>query len=312
MLQSKQGVDSLKMTAAEMNADKHESKRDAMERIISLLGEPYYRDEFTALYHGDCTDMLNNIPANSIDLTVTSPPYNIGKEYEDILNIDTYLNWCEQWVQLIHSATSSDGSFWLNLGYISIPGSAKAIPISYLLWPRIPFFLIQEIVWNYSAGVAGRRFYSPRNEKFLWYVADEDNYTFNLDAVRDPNVKYPNQKKNGKLKVNPLGKNPSDVWQIAKVTSGSGRSSTERTAHPAQFPVQLIDRIVKASSNEFDIVLDPFMGSGSTAEACRRNNRFSIGFEINAQYLDIQKRRLAEIDKELRSKHYRTQEGLFD
>ncbi|MFM6250745.1 MAG: site-specific DNA-methyltransferase, partial [Dolichospermum sp.] len=113
-----------------------------------------------------------------------------------------------------------------------------------LLWDKIPFYLIQEIVWNYGAGVAGSKFFSPRNEKFLWYVKNPEAYTFNLDDIRDPNVKYPNQKKNGKIKVNPLGKNPTDVWEFPKVTSGQNRSSKERTPHPAQFPSAVIQRII--------------------------------------------------------------------
>jgi adenine-specific DNA-methyltransferase len=127
-------------------------------------------------------------------------------------------------------------------GYLSVPSRTKAIPIPYLLWDRVPFYLIQEIVWNYGSGVAGSKLFSPRNEKFLWYVKDYENYTFNLDEVRDPNVKYPNQKKNGKIKVNPKGKNPTDVWEFPKVTSGKNRSSKERTDHPAQFPVAVIER----------------------------------------------------------------------
>ena len=182
--------------------------------------------------------------------------------------------------------------FFLNLGYISVQDRAKAMPIPYLIWSKIDLFLIQEIVWNYGAGVAGRLFFSPRNEKWLWYVKDQKNYTFNLDDVRDPNVKYPNQKKNGKLKCNPLGKNPTDVWQIPKVTSGKDRSSDERTAHPAQFPVDLISRILLACSNQGDIVLDPFAGSGSLLEAALLTGRKAIGLEIEPRYVDIARKRL--------------------
>jgi adenine-specific DNA-methyltransferase len=156
----------------------------------------------------------------------------------------------------------------------------------------VPFFLMQEIVWHYGAGVAGRKFYSPRNEKFLWYVKDADKYTFNLDAVRDPNVKYPNQKKNGKIKVNAAGKNPSDVWQFPKVTSGKNRASKERTAHPAQFPLAVIERILKASTNAGDLVLDPFIGSGSTAIASLALHRPVIGFEIRRDYCTMAARRI--------------------
>lgn len=173
-----------------------------------------------------------------------------------------------------------------------MPDRAKAIPIPYLLWDRVPFYLIQEVVWNYGAGVAARTSFSPRNEKFLWYVRDPENYTFNLDDVRDPNVKYPNQRKNGKLRCNPLAKNPSDVWQFPKVTSGKNRSSKERTPHPAQFPTAVVDRIIKACSNPGDVILDPFMGSGSLAEAALRAGRKAVGFEINADYVDLTAERL--------------------
>lgn len=126
----------------------------------------------------------------------------------------------------------------------------------------------------------------------MWYVRDPENYKFNLDDVRDPNVKYPNQRKNGKLRCNPLGKNPSDVWQFPKVTSGKNRSSKERTPHPAQYPTAVVDRIIKACSNPGDVILDPFMGSGSLAEAALRAGRKAIGLEINADYVDLTAERL--------------------
>lgn len=236
---------------------------------------------------GDCLDVMRQMPDGCVDLAVTSPPYNIGKEYEKVLPLQEYLEWCEDWIAEVHRLTLADGAFWLNLGYLSIPGRAKAIPIPYLLWSRIPFFLIQEVVWNYGAGVAGRKFFSPRNEKFLWYVKNEKNYTFNLNDVRDPNVKYPNQKKNGKIKVNPLGKNPTDVWQFPKVTSGTNRQSKERTPHPAQFPVVVIERIIKASSNKGDLVFDPFIGSGTTAVVAQALGRYFFGCDINPEYVKM-------------------------
>lgn len=136
------------------------------------------------------------------------------------------------------------------------------------------------------------KFFSPRNEKFLWYVKDPNNYIFNLDDIRDPNVKYPNQKKNGKIKVNPLGKNPTDVWSFPKVTSGKNRASKERTSHPAQFPITVIDRIIKASSYEGDLIIDPFLGSGTTAIAALSLNRQVIGFEIKPEYCEIATQRI--------------------
>lgn len=260
--------------------------------IRATLGKPYYEDESILLYHGDCVELLDRFPKESIDLTVTSPPYNIGKEYESLRTVESYVSWCEDWMRRIHSVAKPTGAFWLNVGYFEVPEKGLAVPIVYYLWDKSSFYMMQEIVWNYGAGVACRNRLSPRNEKLLWYVKDPANYTFNLDEIRDPDVKYPNQKKNGKLKCNPLGKNPSDVWQIAKVTSGSKRASPERTAHPAQFPVELISRVVLASSNLGEVVLDPFMGSGSTAEVALRTGRKAVGFEIDERYLELSAKRL--------------------
>jgi adenine-specific DNA-methyltransferase len=255
--------------------------------VAKFLGRPFFEAPGCLIYNMDSLEGMRRIPKTSIELTVTSPPYNIGKEYEHSLSIDEYLVWCQKWVSEIYRVTRLYGAFWLNLGYLSLEKRAKAIPIPYLLWDKIPFYLVQEIVWNYGAGVAGRKFFSPRNEKFLWYVKNENQYTFNLDAVRDPNVKYPYQKKNGKIKVNPIGKNPSDVWQFPKVTSGRDRASKERTAHPAQFPEAVIERIIKVSSNPGDVILDPFMGSGTVAVVALNLQRPVIGFELREDYCRI-------------------------
>ncbi|MDR3348231.1 MAG: site-specific DNA-methyltransferase, partial [Acidaminococcales bacterium] len=161
-----------------------------------------------------------------------------------------------------------------------------------------PLYLNQEIIWNYSAGVACKNYLSPRNEKILWYVKDSKNYVFNLDAIRDKNVKYPNSKRNGKSRVNTLGKNPSDVWEIAKVTTGYNRSSEERTPHPCQFPTDLIDRLVIGFTNSGGIVFDPFIGSGTTFESCIKNRRYCVGFEIKPEYCKIAKNRIKNLQSQ--------------
>jgi adenine-specific DNA-methyltransferase len=135
----------------------------------------------------------------------------------------------------------------------------------------------------------------------LWYVKDPNQYTFHLDAIRDPDVKYPNQKKNGRLRCNTIGKNPSDVWQIAKVTSGESRASPERTPHPAQFPLDLVNRIVVGFSNAGDLVLDPFMGSGTVAISCLQNKRRVIGMEISPDYCELAARRIKRFLNDKRS-----------
>ena len=267
-----------------------------LQVVRELLGKPAYEGPQMLLYEADAISALQQLPDSMFPLTVTSPPYNIGKEYEVVLPLSEYLDWTEKWIREVYRVTNSVGAFWLNLGYLPIPQRGRAVPLPYLVWDRVPFFLVQEIVWYYGAGVANRHSFSPRNEKFLWYVKNLEQYVFNLEDVRDPNVKYPNQKKGGKLRVNPRGKNPTDVWQIPKVTTGEGlngrRASKERTTHPAQFPEAVIARIIRACSNPGDIVLDPFMGSGTTAKVALELGRFSVGFEINAHYIDIAVKRL--------------------
>lgn len=263
-----------------------------IKKVKEALGKPSYENNGILIYNMDCLEAMKKLPAGIFSQTITSPPYNIGKEYESIKQLHHYIDWCESWMNEIYRLSRDNGSFWLNVGYLSVEGKGLAVPIPYLLWDKNPFYLIQEIVWNYAAGVACRNRLSPRNEKILWYVKNQNNYTFNLDPIRDPDVKYPNQKKNGKLKCNPLGKNPSDVWQIAKVTSGKNRASKERTSHPAQFPIEMIDRIIKAGSNNNELVLDPFMGSGTTAIAALMNGRSVVGFEINEDYIDIISQRI--------------------
>ncbi len=121
--------------------------------LVSALGKPYWSDNTAAVYHTDALVALATLPAESVALTVTSPPYNIGKEYEQSLPAEDYIAWCGDWINAVHRAASPEGAFWLNLGYVALPDRAKAIPIPYLLWDRVPFYLVQEVVWNYGAGV---------------------------------------------------------------------------------------------------------------------------------------------------------------
>jgi adenine-specific DNA-methyltransferase len=261
-----------------------------LHHIKKIVGEPYYEDHNVLLYNMDCLDFMRKLNNPVIDLTITSPPYNIGKEYEDERKIDEYLHWSQIWIEEVYKITKNNGAFWLNLGYFKVPLKGHAVPIPYLLWDKTRFYFLQEIVWHYGAGVAAWRIFAPRNEKFLWYVKNKHDYTFNLDAIRDKEVKYPTQKKNGKLKVNPNGKNPTNVWSIPKVTSGRGNH--ERTPHPAQSPLAVIDRIVKSCSTRNDIVFDPFLGSGTMALSAVMNNRCAIGCEIKPKYLEIAKSRI--------------------
>lgn len=278
---------------------------ERLEKIKDILGKPYYENDYGLIFNCDCYQALKQLPEETIDCTITSPPYNIGKEYEEVTNLHQYIEWLSRIFKETAHATKGNGSLFLNLGYLKIESVARAIPIPYLLWDKIPMFFQQEIVWNYGAGVACKNYLSPRNEKICWYVKDKDNYSFNLDDIRDPNVLYPNQKKNGKLRCNTIGKNPSDVWQIAKVTSGKDRSSEERTAHPAQFPEDLITRIVKGFTNVGNLLLDPFMGSGTVASVAMQENRYFLGFEISTAYCEIISKRLRKKEVDIKSDLFR-------
>ena len=269
-------------------------------KLSRTLGEPYYSKNGFILYQADSVESLQQIALSGIklDLTVTSPPYNIGKEYESPMSADEYIKWCSNWMCQIYELTKPYGAFWLNVGYLEVPEKGLCVPIPYLLWNKSPFYLLQEIVWQYGAGVSTKHRLSPRNEKWLFYVKNRDQYTFNLDDIRDPNVKYPNQKKNGKYRCNPLGKNPSDVWEFPKVTTGTKRSSKERTGHPAQFPLGIVERVIKASSNQAELVLDPFAGSGSAGVAAVGLGRIFLGFEIRSDYCEIAAKRFEQFLKE--------------
>ena len=288
------------------------SRYQAVEKKLrNNFGDPFYSDSGFILYQGDLSNFLERLSTTDlrIDLTITSPPYNIGKEYENLMSIDDYVNWCSSWMHQIHRVTKSTGSFWLNVGYLEVPDKGLCVPIPYLLWDKSPFYLLQEVVWQYGAGVSTKYRLSPRNEKWLFYIKNSQEYTFNLDDIRDPNVKYPNQKKNGKFRCNPLGKNPSDVWEFPKVTTGEKRSSKERTGHPAQFPLGVIERIVQASSRQAEIVLDPFAGSCSSGIAALGLGRLFIGFEIRADYCEMAVQRFKAFQQERRDAF--SQKSLF-
>jgi adenine-specific DNA-methyltransferase len=268
--------------------------------LIQAIGKPFYSDRGFIIYKGEALELLDKLSQYEfqVDLILTSPPYNIGKEYERPMPVANYIKWCHKWMRCIFDITKENGAFWLNAGYLEIPEKGLCVPIPYLLWDKTEFYLLQEIVWQYGAGVSTKRRLCPRNEKWLFYVKNPKAYTFNLDDIRDPNVKYPNQKKNGKFRCNPLGKNPSDVWEFPKVTTGAKRSSKERAGHPAQFPLGVVERIVRAASNQGEIIFDPFSGSASAGIAAYGLGRLFIGFEKREDYCQMAVDRFEALKKE--------------
>lgn len=244
--------------------------------------------EFNKIYNMDCIEGIKLLDDGSVDLIVTSPPYNAKKEYEDELTLEEYRKFASEWVKECIRVLKPNGSFWLNVGYTKL-GKNETMPLTYLYYPLINIPLIQEIVWHYEGGMSYKKRFTHRTERWMWFSKNPDKLTFNLDDVRDITLNRTIDKRN-----HPLGKNPTDYWYFDRVVSGTGKVS-EKTAHPCQFPEKMIERIIKACSNESEIILDPFMGSGTTAFVSKKLNRNYIGFELNEEYIEIANKRLENI-----------------
>ena len=250
------------------------------------------------LYKGDCLEIMKDIADESIDLVITSPPYNANKdygEYNDNKTIEEYKEFAEKWVCEVSRILKPNGSFWINLGYIK-SGNNQTIPLTYIYYSLIDIPLIQEIVWHYEGGMSYKKRFTHRTERWQWYCKNPKKVIFNLDDVRDITLNRTKDKRN-----NPLGKNPTDYWYYDRVVSGNGKCK-EKTLHPCQFPTKMIERIIKACSNENNIILDCFMGSGSTGIACLNTNRKFIGIEQDDKYFDIAKDRINQTLEENKQK----------
>lgn len=225
----------------------------------------------------DCITGLSEIKSDSVDLVVTSPPYNAGKEYEGDLSVEQYREFAKAWTHHIPRVLKNNGSFWLNVGYTKT-GNNTTLPLTYLYFPIIEMPFVQEIVWHYEGGMPYKKRFTHRTERWMWFSSNPDSMTFNLDAVRDMSLNRTDDRRN-----NPLGKNPTDYWFFDRVVSGTGKVK-EKTNHPCQFPEKMIERIVKACSNPNELILDPFMGSGTTARVAKRLGRQYLGFEKDDKY----------------------------
>ena len=246
-----------------------------------------------ALWEGDVEVFLDNLSnEQKFDLVITSPPYNIGKSYEIKKQLDEYLNWQERIISKIVPRIKETGSICWQVG--NFIDNGQIIPLDIELSPIFKKFNLQlrnRIIWQFGHGLHNKKRFSGRYEVILWYTKSDD-YTFNLDDVRIPS-KYPAKRhfkgpKKGQLSGNPLGKNPEDVWSIPNVKS----NHIEKSNHPCQFPVGLIEKLVLALSNENNLVFDPFSGSGSAGVASAIHKRYFWGAEIIKEYVNISKKRI--------------------
>jgi adenine-specific DNA-methyltransferase len=238
-------------------------------------------------------DFVKLIGEKSIKLLVTSPPYNIGKSYEVRSDRKLYLDDQERLIKECARVISDDGSICWQVG--NHVDSGEIFPLDILLYPifiKLGFKLRNRIVWHFEHGLHCSKRLSGRHETILWFTKGDD-YTFNLDPIRVPS-KYPGKKhfkgpKAGQLSGNPLGKNPGDVWIFPNVKN----NHVEKTEHPCQFPVELVERLVLSLTNVGDTVFDPYAGVGSSIIGAIKHQRNGIGCEIDSRYVGIGKERIS-------------------
>lgn len=255
---------------------------------------------------GDCGDTLCRLPEGLAKLIITSPPYNLGKVYERATKLDEYFEALNPIVNQLVRVLSPEGSLCWQVGnYVE---KSEIFPLDvfyYQFFKAHGLKLRNRVIWHFGHGLHASKRFSGRYEVLLWFTKS-DTYTFNLDAVRVPS-KYPGKKyfkgkKHGQLSGNPLGKNPSDVWQIVRQDWESAlwnipnvkANHREKTIHPCQFPIELVERCVLALTDEGDWVLDPFSGVGSALLAALRHKRRALGCEKEEKYVEIARDRVAD------------------
>lgn len=245
--------------------------------------------EFGQIYHADAIDVLNALPNESIDLIFVDPPYNIGKNFagkKDKWETDEdYLLWCYKWIDLCICKLKPHGSMY-------IMTSTQFMPY-FDLYIRKFLSIMSRIVWSYdSSGVQAKKYYGSLYEPILFCVKDKNDYTFNADQIMveaktgakrnliDYRKNPPQPYKNEKV--------PGNVWNFNRVRY----RMDEYENHPSQKPISMLERIIKASSNEGDVVLDPFCGTFTTCFVAKELGRKFIGVEIQEDYFKIGLRRL--------------------
>lgn len=256
------------------------------------------------LHTGDSLPFIKTLPDNLVKLIITSPPYNIGKKYEAKTSIEKYLDVQTRIITEMIRVLADNGSICWQVGNYVDKGEVFPLDIFYYnIFKSLGLRLRNRIIWHFGHGLHASKRFSGRYETILWFTKT-DNYTFNLDEVRVPS-KYPGKRyykgeKRGQLSGNPLGKNPEDVWEffvrdwdlqlwdIPNVKS----NHPEKTSHPCQFPIELVERCILALTNEDDWVLDPFAGVASSAIGALMHNRRVICIDKEKTYIDIGKQRI--------------------
>lgn len=273
-----------------------------MLELLKLLDEPVQH----RIVNGGCLDVLRTEENGKFDLILTSPPYNVGKSYEVKTSIEHYLETQENIIKELVRTLSNRGNLCWQVG--NFVNSGEIFPLDmfyYQIFKRHGLQLRNRIIWHFGHGLHASNRFSGRYETLLWFTKTDD-YIFNLDKVRIPS-KYPGKlhfkgPKRGQPSGNPLGKNPSDVWEIIQQDWETGMwnipnvksNHPEKTIHPCQFPVEFVERCVLALSEDKSWVLDPFSGVGSTVIGSIKNGRNAVGIEQNTEYCEIAEQRIRD------------------
>jgi DNA modification methylase len=257
------------------------------------------KSEAHVIWEGNAIDLLKTIPDDSVQLIITSPPYNIGKIYENPTSLEDYLEKQIPIVDEIIRILKPEGSVCWQVGNYVNKGEIIPLDIPfYNIFKRKGLKLRNRMVWTFGHGLHASKRFSGRYETILWFTKS-DEYTFNLDPVRVPS-KYPGKtnwkgQNRGKPSGNPLGKNPTDIWKfvaqdweneiwdIPNVKS----NHPEKTVHPCQYPVELVQRCILALTNKGDIVFDPFGGIGTTVLAAEVCDRRGVMAELISEYCHV-------------------------
>ena len=256
------------------------------------LAPQWDADAEVSFLRGDCLELLAAMPDGAARLVVTSPPYNIGKAYERSRTLEEYVDSQAEVIAECARALADDGSLcWQTGNYVR---RGEIVPLDALLFPifrGLGLRMRNRIVWHFEHGLHCTKRFSGRYETISWF-SKSDDYFFDVDPIRVPQ-KYPNKRffkgpRAGQLSGNPLGKNPGDVWIFPNVK----HNHIEKTEHPCQFPVELVERLVLSMTEPGDLVLDPYMGVASTAIGAIRHGRRAAGAELDAEYHRIGVERL--------------------
>lgn len=264
----------------------------------------FSREHRIVLHLGDSYDFLKTIPKDTATLIITSPPYNIGKEYETRTSIRSYLKQQEAVIGQLVRILRDEGSLCWQVGNYVEDSEVFPLDIFYYdLFKKKRLKLRNRIIWHFGHGLHASKRFSGRYETILWFTKSNE-YTFNLDSVRVP-AKYPGKThfkgpNRGKPSGNPLGKNPSDIWEFVAQEwekelwdiPNVKANHPEKTIHPCQFPIELVERCVLALTNEDDWVLDPYCGVGSSLIAGLKHNRRVVGCDKEPSYIRIAEERI--------------------